>query len=481
MHLGGVHEGPDLGADGRQLGRVHRGDVGVLVEQLLEPGDVAVRLGPRHRRHEVVDDRGVRAALGLRALARVVDEERVDERQVADRRVGGAGRREGGVLAGQPLHRAVLAEVHDGVGAEPVLEPAVRGEVVVRRREVGVVVDRDRVLAEPARRLDEHDDVAGLQGGEHDLVLVVDEELPGASPHVSVTSSISSAGRSARPAAVVVGADADVAVGELGRGEPLLVLAAGGDEGVDERVAGFRVVGHLEEARDVTVVRPEVVALGTQAAEQADGRDRGVEADRVADPAVLGGVRRQHQRDLALGRRDVAQPRVVDGDAGHPGAPLGVGDVAREPVLVDLLERERRGDDAAVELGDGDLVGGVERRDAVVGRLPLLPARRQAEALQDRDVEGLHPLDVPRLVVAARARGARGRPAGREHRDDQGVEGAERVVEVVGRRAQRRAEDRDADGLTGGVDRVGQRVREGVVAARLVRSVVQDADARHGR
>ena len=92
VHLGGVHQLPDLAADGRQLGRVHRRDVGVLVEQLLEPGDVAVRLGARHRRDQVVDDRGVRAALGLRALARVVDQERVDQRQVADRGVGRAGR-----------------------------------------------------------------------------------------------------------------------------------------------------------------------------------------------------------------------------------------------------------------------------------------------------------------------------------------------------------------------------------------------------
>jgi len=37
----------------------------------------------------------------------------------------------------------------DGAG-----EPPVRGEVVVRRRQVGVMVDGDRVLAEPARRLD---------------------------------------------------------------------------------------------------------------------------------------------------------------------------------------------------------------------------------------------------------------------------------------------------------------------------------------
>ena len=274
-----------------------------------------------------------------------------------------------------------------------------------------------------------------------------------------------------RPAAVVVGRDADVAVGELRRGEPLLVLATGGDQGVDEGVAGLGVVGHVEEAGHLTVRGPEVVSLVTHAAQQPDGRDRGVEPDRVADPAVLGGVGREHQRDLALGRRDVAQPRVVDGDAGHPGATLGVGDVARQPVLVDLLERERCGDDAAVELGDGDLVGGVERGHALVGRLPLLAAGRQAQALEDRDVERLHPLDVPRLVVAAGARRSRRGAAGREHRDDEGVEVAECLVEVVRRRAQRRAEDRSADCLAGGVDGVRELVGEAAVAARLVRSV----------
>ena len=485
MHLGGVHEGPDLGADGRQLGRIHRGDVGVLVEQLFQLGDVAVRLGPRHGRHEVVDDRRVRTSLGLRALARVVDEERVDEREVADRGVGRARRREGRVLAGQPLHRTVLAEVDDGMGAETLLDPAVRGEVVVRRRQVGVVVDRDRVLAEAARGLDEHHHVAGLQRGEHDLVLVVDEQAAGRrAPRLDHT--VHELGREVRgPVAVVVSTDADVAVGQLSRGEPFLVLAAGGDQGVDEGIARLGVASvmawHLEEAGHLSVRGSEVVALVAHAAEQADGRHRGVESDGVADPAVLRRVRRQHQRDLAVARWDVAEPRVVDGDARHPGTALGIGHVAREPVLVDLLERERRGDDASVELGDGDLVGRVERGHTLVGGLPLLAARRQAQALQDRDVERLHPFDVPRLVVAARTRRARGRAACGQHRDDEGVEVAERLVEVVGRRAQRRAVDRDTDGVAGRVDRVRQRVRERAVAARLVRPVVQDTDPRQPR
>ena len=50
VELGGLDQRPDLRADRGQLRRVHRGDVGVLVEQLLEPGDVAVGLGARHRR-----------------------------------------------------------------------------------------------------------------------------------------------------------------------------------------------------------------------------------------------------------------------------------------------------------------------------------------------------------------------------------------------------------------------------------------------
>ena len=136
--------------------------VGVLVEQLLESCDVAVGFGAGHRRDEVVDQGGVGAAFGLGALARVVDQERVDQRQVAQRGVGAAGRRHAQRLAGQPLQVAVLAEVHDGVGAETWLrEPAVGGQVVMARRQVGVVVDGDRVLAEAARRLHHQHHVAG--------------------------------------------------------------------------------------------------------------------------------------------------------------------------------------------------------------------------------------------------------------------------------------------------------------------------------
>ena len=86
VHLGGLDQRPDLRPDRRQLGRVHRRDHRVLVEKLLQLGDVAVRLGPGHRRDQVIDDGGVRPALGLGALAGVVDQERVDQRHRPDAR-----------------------------------------------------------------------------------------------------------------------------------------------------------------------------------------------------------------------------------------------------------------------------------------------------------------------------------------------------------------------------------------------------------
>ena len=124
----------------------------------------------------------------------------------------------------------------------------------------------------------------------------------------------------------------------------------------------------------------EVVAGSRSRRSSRIADDRGVQADGVADPGVLGRVRRQHQRELCRAVGDVAQPGVVDGDPGDPGAALGVGDVGGQAVAVDLLERERRGDDPPVELGDRDLGGGVQRGDALVAGLPRLARRRSGTA-----------------------------------------------------------------------------------------------------
>ena len=136
-------------------------------------------------RRQVVDDDGVRPPLGLRALARVVDHERVEERQVAEGGVGVARGRQGQGLARQPLEGAVLAEVHDGVGPPTALgggcQPPVEGQVVVGGRHVGGVVGGDRVGAEASRRLDGDQHVAEVEAGEVHRV-AVDVHLAGRRP-----------------------------------------------------------------------------------------------------------------------------------------------------------------------------------------------------------------------------------------------------------------------------------------------------------
>ena len=117
VQLGAHQQIPDPGPDGRQLGRVEGGHVSVLVEEVLEAGQVVVDVGSRHRRQKVVDDHGVGPALGLGPLAGVVHHEGVHERQIAKGDVGPAFLRQPEPLARQPLEGAVLAEMDDGMHA----------------------------------------------------------------------------------------------------------------------------------------------------------------------------------------------------------------------------------------------------------------------------------------------------------------------------------------------------------------------------
>ncbi len=67
------------------------------------------------RRRQVADQRRRGAALGDRALGRVVGGVEVEVGQVADQPVGPAGGRQAGLLAGHELERAVRAEVQHRV------------------------------------------------------------------------------------------------------------------------------------------------------------------------------------------------------------------------------------------------------------------------------------------------------------------------------------------------------------------------------
>ena len=309
----------------------------------------------------------MRPPLGLGALAGVVDQEGVDQRQVAQRGVGSAGRRHAQRLAGQPFQVAVLAEVHYCVTTESGVQPVVGGEVMVAGRQVGVVVDGDGVFPEPAGRLHHQDQVPGLHCGDDDfavgVVCAVDEQVSGRRSPVPRHRVGQFGGQSGEPVAIVLGGHPDRVAGQLPFGEPVGVLSAAFDQRVDQRVAvaGFDA-GQVAHPVPVLAHRPQ----------QRDRAGRGVQPDRIADAGVLGGVGREHQGDPLVGRSDVPQLRVSHRQARDPRAAFRVGDIGDEPVVVDFLERERDRDDAPVELGHRHLGGHVERAEAVVVVHPVM-------------------------------------------------------------------------------------------------------------
>ncbi len=88
-----------------------------LIGEQLQIAQRAVGFGTGQRRHQVIDDHRLRAAFGLGALARIVDDERIDIGHRAQYGIRPAGLRQPDAFAWQPFQIAVLADMHHGVRA----------------------------------------------------------------------------------------------------------------------------------------------------------------------------------------------------------------------------------------------------------------------------------------------------------------------------------------------------------------------------
>ncbi len=144
----------------------------VFVDQPFELGHRPVTAGAGQRRRQVVDDHRLSPPLGLRALAGIVDDERIEMRQRPEHRLreafGGQSQR----LPRQPFERAVLAEMNDGVGTKLLGEPGIYREIAVRRHQSRIVIGRFRVDVVAARRLDQHRDIAGAKAGNREAAAI---------------------------------------------------------------------------------------------------------------------------------------------------------------------------------------------------------------------------------------------------------------------------------------------------------------------
>ncbi|MCL6708413.1 hypothetical protein M8R20_15535 [Pseudomonas sp. R2.Fl] len=146
----------------------------ILVDQRLQVLERPVALGPRQRRRQVVDDHRAGPALGLRALARIVDDERIEMRQRPEHGLRIAGLRQSQRLARQPFEIAVLAHVDHRVDAGNLTQIGIEGEIAVRRHEIRRMIAFLRIDVVATRRLDAEEHIA--EAGERQGETTVDKE-----------------------------------------------------------------------------------------------------------------------------------------------------------------------------------------------------------------------------------------------------------------------------------------------------------------
>ena len=138
--------------------------LGIFVDQALEIARGSRQLAVDKRRRQMADGDRRESALGLRGLARIADDEWIEDGQRIDHGFRKAAPGERHRLAGQPLYGAVRPHVHDRVAARDMAQPEPEGEERMTRRQCGVVIlrpprgdaaalgrQRDRDVAEALR------------------------------------------------------------------------------------------------------------------------------------------------------------------------------------------------------------------------------------------------------------------------------------------------------------------------------------------
>ena len=243
------------------------------------------------------------------------------------------------------------------------------------------------------------------------------------------------------------------------------------DQRVDQRVA---VAG-----RPAPGTSPIVVPRVTHRAQQRDRAGRGVQPDGVADTRVLGGICREHQRHSLVGAPESPAAGRVYGDPGDAGAAFRIGDVGGQTLVVDLLERERNRDDAAVELRHRDLGGDVERRQPSSLSRPGARGYSSGTGPAGSGCPGRRAR--PRSSCRRRRRPSprrAGVPAGGEHGGHHCVGGAEQRRAAPARPSRSEAQNTGSGRPPASSMAPAQRLDEAGVARHVLGAVVEHRDGR---
>ena len=350
--------------NGPRAARIEPLRLGELVEQALELQRCSMSAGGDQRRRQMADGRRADAALGLRRLAGIVDDERIDDRRRAKQDLRGAALAERDGLARQPFQRAVRAELNERVDLLLARKPEIERGVGMARRQVEIVIvalagrrvsavglDRDNELAEPH----EADPKRAV-----DQVAIVRRLAPGGEQRLAKV--------------------------RRGRGELGLVFAE------RQRRLERSILERGDERGRVEAVG-HIIAGGAESLRDGDRARRRIETDRIASAPAARRIVRQHASEAPVRRRFAPKVRPAASKLGGEVDPVGErpvhdrGEFGARVFLARRLEGNGSAEDLPVDLRQRDMHGEIGRSEPPLRRAPGIETNARKHDLQHRGVE----------------------------------------------------------------------------------------------
>ena len=338
----------------------------------------------------------------------------------------------------------------------------------MRRRQVGIVVDRHRVLPEPARRLDHQQHVAEPQRGQHDVAAVHVERARRLAPVRSHRVG-QRRGQRVEPAPVVGQPHPGRRRGQLLLGQPLHVVPTGRDQACGSarpNRTGTRRPCSRPRAAHPAARPPTPGCPARPRCPPGSAWSGSWTARRPASARPPGSVRSRACRTASPASR-----AVRSGSARYTGmSSPGTVSLNENGTVTSRPSNSGIATCMAASIGDSPASAPAQAARELVRHSPCSTGTSSVASAPASQESSAPPAVAVRRV----------RAAGRQHRGDQRVGPAEQVHQLRIRAAQRRAEHRQRVGPAG-LDGRAQVVDEGGVAGQLVGPVEDDADGRTAR
>ncbi len=274
----------------------------------------------------MIKDHRLGAAFGLCAFTRIIDDEWIEMRGRTKNGLREAilGQRQR--LARQPFHIAMLSKVNDRIDAKHMTQPDIKGEIVVRRHQIGRVIAFKRIDVIATRGLQPDHHIAKRQDGKRKGILTrqIERIIHWVAPGLNYL----------------------IPDGRWQRIKRLLVVRARQGHANFAISKGFEIVGRpgLDRSNQgVAIFRQiiDTVSFALHRAKCFDHAGRGIKPDPVAKAGILVGIVRHDHRHLARSSIRFAQAYPVGGKLGSKGNTITDRDVFHQINLGQVILASR--------------------------------------------------------------------------------------------------------------------------------------------